>query len=103
MELPRGSAYISSLLMKYLVWLISGVNVYFGIRCFLNAVHVLHTSKYSQATTVIFALLFLALGGAGFYFSLARGDNKVGLWISFGPWVLGLVILFISMVTSKYP
>lgn len=56
--------------MKYLVWLISSVNVYFGLRCFLNAIHVLKTSKYSQGTTVLFAVLFLGLGAAGFYFTL---------------------------------
>jgi len=88
--------------MKYIVWLISAANVYLGSRCFLNAIHVLHTSKYSQTTTVIFAVLFLGLGAAGFYFSIARNDPKLGLLIAFGPWVLALVVLFITMVTSKY-
>jgi len=88
--------------MKYIVWLISAVNVYLGLRCFLNAIHVLHTSKYSQTTTVIFAVLFLGLGAAGFYCSIARNDSKLGLLIAFGPWVLAFVVLFISMVTSKY-
>ena len=88
--------------MKYIVWLISAVNLYLGLRCFLNAIHVLHTSKYSQTTTVIFAVLFLGLGAAGFYFSSARNDPKLGLLIAFGPWVLAVVVLFITMVTSKY-
>ena len=88
--------------MKYLVWLISAVNLYLGTRCFLNAIHVLHTSKYSQTTTVIFAVLFLGLGAAGFYFTIARSNPKLGLLIAFGPWVLALVILFITMVTGKY-
>jgi len=88
--------------MKFLVWLISAVNAYLGSRCFLNAIHVLHTSKYSQTTTVIFAVLFLGLGAAGFYFSIAKNDPKLGLLIAFGPWVLALVVLFITMVTSKY-
>jgi hypothetical protein len=89
--------------MKQIVWLISAVNVYFGLRCFLNAIHVLQTSKYSQTTTVILAVLFLGLGAAGFYFSIVRNDPKRGLLIAFGPWVLALVILFVTMVTSKYP
>jgi hypothetical protein len=88
--------------MKYIVWLISAVNVYFGLRCFLNAIHVLHTSKYSQTSTVIFAFLFLGLGGAGLYFSIFRNDPRFGLLIAFGPWVLALVILFLAMATSKY-
>jgi len=88
--------------MRYFVWLISGLNVYFGLRCFLNAIHVLHTSKYSQSTTVIFALLFLGLGAAGFYFSIAKYNPKLGVMIAFGPWVLALVVLFITLVTSRY-
>ena len=88
--------------MKYIVGLISALNVYFGLRCFLNAIHVLHTSKYSQTTTVIFTILFLGLGAAGLYFSMVKSDPKLGMLIAFGPWVLALVILFITMITSKY-
>lgn len=87
--------------MKYIVWLISAVNVYFGLRCFLNAIHVLQTSKYSQGTTVLFSILFLGLGLLGFYFTIAKGDPKLGLLVSVGPWVLALVILFIAMITGK--
>ena len=89
--------------MKFLVWLICAVNVYLGVRCFLNAVHVLHTSKYSQTTTVIFAVLFLGLSSVGLYFSILKPNMKLALWIAFGPWVLALAVLFITMVTSKYP
>jgi len=88
--------------MKYFVWLVSAVNVYLGLRAFLNAIGVLQTSKYSQATTVIFAFLFLGLGAAGFYVSIAKNNPKLGLMVAFGPWVLALVILFITMVTSDY-
>ena len=87
--------------MKYLVWLISAVNVFFGLRCFLNAIHVLQTSKYSQSTTVVFAILFLGLGAAAFYFTIARNDPKLGLLIALGPWVLAVVILLIAMITGK--
>jgi len=88
--------------MKFLVWLICAVNVYLGARCFLNAIHVLHTSKYSQSTTVIFAGLFLGLGAAGLYFSIFKPNMKLALLIAFGPWVLALVVLFVSMITGKY-
>jgi hypothetical protein len=88
--------------MKFIVWLISAVNVYFGLRCFLNAIGVLQTSKYSQTSTVIFAILFLGLGAAGFYVSIFQGNAKLALLISFGPWVLGFVVLFLSMITGKY-
>lgn len=88
--------------MKYLVWLLSAINLWFGGRAFLNAIHVLQTSKYSQATTVIFAVLFLSLGAAGFYVSIARHNPKLGLLIAAGPWALAIVVLFITMVTSNH-
>lgn len=87
--------------MKYLVWLMSSVNVYFGLRCFLNAIHVLHTSKYSQTTTVIFAILFLTFGATGFYFTIAKGDAKLGLLVSVGPWLLSIAVMFLVMITGK--
>jgi hypothetical protein len=86
--------------MKILVWLLSAVNLYLGFRAFLNVIGVLQTSKYSQATTAIFAVLFLGLGVAGFYFS--AGKPKLGLLLAVGPWVLGIVVLFFTMLTSKY-
>ena len=88
--------------MKFIVWLISAVNVYFGLRWALNAVGILQTSKYSQGTTIIFAVLFLVLGAAGFYFSITKNNPKLGLLVAFGPWVLAGVILFITMVTSTH-
>ena len=88
--------------MKFFVWLISAVNVYFGLRGALNAIGVLQTSKYSQATTIIFAILFLTLGAAGFYFTIAKDNPKLGLLIAFGPWVLAAVVLFITMLTSSH-
>jgi len=78
------------------------VNVYLGLRALLNAIGVLQTSKYSQATTVIFAVLFLGLGAAGFYVSIVKHNPKLGLMVAFGPWVLALVVLFITMITSDY-
>jgi hypothetical protein len=88
--------------MKYVVWLVSALNVYLGLRAFLNAIGVLQTSKYSQATTVIFAILFLGLGAAGFYVTMARNNPKLGMLVAVGPWLLALVVLFITMVTSDY-
>ena len=87
--------------MKYVVWIISALNVYFGLRCFLNAIHVLHTAKYSQTTTVLFAILFLALGAAGFYVTIGMGNPRLGLLVSVGPWLLAIVILFLAMVTGR--
>jgi len=87
--------------MKYIVWIISALNVYLGMRCFLNAIHVLQTSKYSQTTTVIFAVLFLVLGAAGFYVTIAMHNARLGLLVSAGPWLLAIGIMFLALVTGK--
>lgn len=68
----------------------------------LNAIGVLQTSKYSQASTVFFGILFLGLGAAGFYISVAKNNPKLALLVAFGPWVLALVVLFMTMLTSDY-
>ena len=88
--------------MRVIVWLVSALNVYFGLRSLLNAIGVLQTSKYSQAATVIFTVLFLGLGAAGFYVSIVKNNPKLGLLVAVGPWALALVFLFITMITSDY-
>jgi hypothetical protein len=88
--------------VKYLVWLVSACNLWFGGRAFLNAIGILQTSKYSQATTVLFALLFLGLGIAGFYVAIVRDNPRLALLIAVGPWALAMVVLFITMVTSSH-
>ena len=88
--------------MKVLVWLLVAINLYVGLRCFLNAVHVLHTTKYSQTATALFAVLFLGLGVAGVYCSLAGKDPRLGLLIGLGPWLLALLVLLVTMATSSY-
>ena len=88
--------------MRIIVWLLSALNLYLGARCFLNAVGVLQTSKYSQTATVVFAVLFLGMSAAGCYFTLVRHDVRIGLLLSLGPWVLGLLVLLVTMLTSSY-
>jgi hypothetical protein len=88
--------------MSYFAWFISLINIYMGLRYFLNAIHVLHTSKYSQRSTVLFAILFTGMGVGGFYFSLFQKNNTVSLLLGAGPWVLSLLILLFNMLTSDY-
>ena len=88
--------------MKYFIWLISLVNVYFGITSLLNVFHILQNSKYSQASTAFFAVLFLCLGFGGFYFSILKTSYKLALLIGLGPWVISLILLLITMLTSDY-
>lgn len=40
--------------MKFLVWIVSILNIYLGIRSFLNVINVLQDSKYSQGATAVF-------------------------------------------------
>ena len=88
---------------RLVVWLISALDLYLGVRCLLNAIGVLQTSKYGQATTVTFAILFTGLGALALYLLHVRHDNRMALLTAIGPWVLALVVLFITMVTSRYP
>ena len=87
---------------KIIAILISVLNSYLGIRFFLNVINVLQSSKYSPTSNVIFSILFLGLGIAGLYFSIIKNDIKWSLWMTAAPWVLGLIILFITMITSDY-
>jgi hypothetical protein len=88
--------------MNYFTWFISSINLYMGLRYFLNAIHVLHTSKYSQRATVLFAILFTGMGVGGLYFSLVEKNNTVSLLLGMGPWILALLILLFNMLTSDY-
>ena len=88
--------------MKYLAIAIAAFNLYIGLHNFLNVVHVLHNSKYSSASTTVFAVLFLGLGAAGLYFALWGANTKLAMWLGLGPWVLSLVVLFFSMLLSNH-
>lgn len=88
--------------MKYIIWLISSINIYLGFNCLLNVLHILQTSKYSQGATIVFAVLFLSLGIAGFYLSIFKAEYKMALIISIGPWLLSLLFLLFNMLTGDY-
>ncbi len=87
---------------RILIGLISFINLYIGIRFFLNVIHVLNTTKYSKTATAIYAILFLAMGALGLYFCFLRSENKIALWIGIGPWLIVLVFLLINMLTGDY-
>lgn len=88
--------------MKIIVCIIAAINIYLGLRSFLNVLNLLQTSKYSKTATLVFAILFLGMGIAGFYFSILKNDQRLGLLVGIGPWVLALVFLLITMMTSDY-
>jgi hypothetical protein len=88
--------------MKFIALAIAALNLYLGTRCFLNVIHVLHDSKYSTASTTVFAVLFLGLGAAGVYYAIWGGNSKLALWLGVGPWLLSFVVLFFSMLMSDH-
>lgn len=88
--------------MKYFIWFISSIDLYFGIHGLLNAMNILHNSKYSQSATKVFAALFLLMGIGGFYFSIFKPSLKLALSVALGPWLLALAFLLITMLTSDY-
>jgi len=88
--------------MKFIVWIFSAFNIYQGMYFLLNVFNILKSSKYSQTATVVFAILFLGMGLAGFYLSIFKGQNKLALLTCAGPWLLALVFLLFNMLTGDY-
>jgi hypothetical protein len=88
--------------MKYLAWILFLVNAYFGVYYFLNAIYVLQSSKYSQASNIMFATLFLILSAVAFYFSFKKKKYKAAFLAGLAPWLIGFIILFITMLTADY-
>jgi hypothetical protein len=88
--------------MKFVIWILSAINIYLGIINFLNVIHVLQDSKYSQSATTVFAILFLGMGIAGLYFSLAKNNYKLALIVEAGPWIIALLFLVFNMITGDY-
>lgn len=88
--------------LKILSFSLLLADAYIGIRFLLNVLHILHTSKYSKAATVIYAFLFLGLALWGLYLLLVKNNLRLGLWISIAPWVILLILLFLSMILGDY-
>lgn len=88
--------------MKFLALGIAAFNLYIGLHNFLNVIHVLDNSKYSAASTVVFAVLFLVLGAAGLYFAIWGANVTYALWLGIGPWALSLVLLYFSMAVGNH-
>lgn len=88
--------------MKYLIWILSVLNIYFGVRNLLNSIGLLQDSKYSQGATTTFAILFTGMGITGLYLSLVQKNNKLALIVEIGPWILALLFLLFIMLTSDY-
>jgi hypothetical protein len=88
--------------MKILFWIICAFNIYQGLYFFLNAIHLLDSSKYSQKATAVFAILFLGMAAGGIYLALGKNNYRSALLLGFGPWVLGFMFLLFNMLFYDY-
>lgn len=88
--------------LKIISLFILGFDAYIGLRFLLNVFHILQTSKYSKTATLIYAIIFLLLALAGFYFLFAGNNMNLSFWISIAPWILIFVFQFLNMITGDY-
>jgi hypothetical protein len=87
--------------VKFLVWLLTVVNLWFGGHAALNALGILRHGMYGQATTVTFAIVFLGMGAYGAYTAWTGGPLRLAMWIGLGPWLIALVVMFLTLVLSN--
>ena len=78
------------------------IDAYIGIRFLLNVLKILQTSKYSQAATLLYAIVFIGLAIAGLYVLFGKNNLKLSLWISVAPWFIILIFLFLNMIFGDY-
>lgn len=88
--------------MKWLAWIITAINIYFGAFFLLNSLSILKSSKYSQTATIVFAILFTTMATASAYVMLVKTNYKLAMFIAAGPWILSLLFLFLNMITGDY-
>lgn len=86
--------------MRVLTLIVASLNLFLGARALLELLGVLNSSKYATSTTALFAVLALGLGGACLWFAFVARNPRLGLTLAVGPWVIGLLVVFVSLVTS---
>ncbi len=88
--------------LKVIAFILLAADAIIGFRFFLNVIGVLDTTKYSVTATALYAVIFLLLAAAGFYFLFFQPDIRKALLISTGPWVLLLLVMLVSLITGDY-
>jgi hypothetical protein len=88
--------------MIYIIWILSLINIYYGAHYLLNALHILNNSKYSQGTTVLYAILFSMMGIGALIMLLMNDSPKWALLLNIGPWAIIFLILLFNMLTGDY-
>lgn len=88
--------------MKIIIWAISAINIYFGLYFFLNIIRILRSSKYSPTATSVFSFLFLGMGFGSLYLLYKGHSVRFALLLDIGPWILAMLLLFFTMMSSDY-
>jgi hypothetical protein len=88
--------------MKWMAWLITLINIYFGVYFLLNVFNILKSSKYSPSSNVVFAIIFLAMSAIAIYLVWYKVDYKAALMAAGGPWLISLLFLLFNMLVSDY-
>ena len=88
--------------MKWMAWVITLLNIYFGLYFLLNAFNILKSSKYSTTSNIVFAIVFLLMSGFAIYFLWNKADYKNALIAAGGPWLISLLFLLYTMLTGDY-
>jgi hypothetical protein len=88
--------------MRYVVYILSVINLYAGARFLLNALGILQTSKYSQGSNVFFAITLITAGVVAMYVSIARQNHSLALLIDASLWILTLLLLVANMIFGDY-
>ena len=88
--------------MKILAWIITSINVMFGLNAFLNAVGLLRSSKYGQGATWFVALLFLGLGAYSIFGLVTDNNTKQALWLSLSPSLVAVVVMFFTLIMGRW-
>jgi hypothetical protein len=88
--------------MKILIVIMALINGYLGGSYLLNLLNVLSDTKYSKGGTAAIAVVFSTICLLSLYLCFIKKNLKLALWLGIGPWMLGLVVIFIVMITSKW-
>lgn len=83
-------------LASILAAILSGTNLYFGVRFLLNVFGILQTTKYGPVATAIYGVLFTGLGIAGLYVAFWLGNGRMALLLGAAPWAIALVLVVVG-------
>lgn len=88
--------------MKWLAWGLIALDLIQGIQNAMHAAGVTRSAKYATATHAAFAVVLLAMGAAAAYLLIARQRSAMACLIAAAPWVIGAMVLLVTLLTSRH-